>query len=178
MNHSETIFPSVEQGSKNQELQPEVNIIKYPHELNRIDLQAIFEYLQFDSSLPPGIRSEWVKKHFTIHEDNLCRVMKYTRAPGVPPNPVDLAFKSTVLLKVLDFDILLQKAKNAHHDLAHSTVGTTLRHLLSQYWHPEITLATHQVIAECPNCQLMHRPDPTLPDLNPILPPTFNTMGD
>lgn len=50
-------------------------------------------------------------------------------------------------------------------------MGVTLRQLLTNYWHPEITLVARQILAECSQCQLMQRPDPSLPDLYPILPP-------
>jgi hypothetical protein len=60
--------------------------------------------------------------------------------------------------------------KKLHVDRGHFTVGSTLREALKGFWHPEITLAAQQVIAECTECQLMKSPHPALPDLKQIAP--------
>ncbi|CAJ2504192.1 Uu.00g115860.m01.CDS01 [Anthostomella pinea] len=49
------------------------------------------------------------------------------------------------------------------------------RELLKQYWHPGLTLIAQQATIECPHCQLMKRPDPSLPNLQPIRPPPLLT---
>lgn len=71
--------------------------------------------------------------------------MKYTRGTGDPPHPGGLATESLLLLHLPQFYELLQQTMKTHHQLAHATVGTTLRQLLSRYWHPEITLAAQQI---------------------------------
>jgi len=74
------------------------------------------------------------------------------------------------LLPVPEFENLLVSTKKLHLDRGHATVGSTLREALEEFWHPEITLAVQQVIAECTECQLTNSPHPALPDLNPIAP--------
>lgn len=45
--------------------------ILYPHQLNRLDLQAIFEFLLHNSALPPAIDPFWCRKNFTTHDNKL-----------------------------------------------------------------------------------------------------------
>ncbi|KAI0992919.1 hypothetical protein K3495_g15265, partial [Podosphaera aphanis] len=169
-------FPAIESGYPDTEIFDTINnsnipLIEHPHQLNRLDLQSIFEFLQLGTALPAAIHPHWVQRHFTIYNNSLYRIMNYSRSPGDPPNPNGLTPINISLLQVPEYYDLTKFSKNAHFDLAHASVGTTLRHMLTQYWHPEIILTVQQVIAECPQCQLMRRPDNTLPDLQPIIPP-------
>jgi hypothetical protein len=66
-------------------------------------------------------------------------------------------------------------AKLAHYKLGYGSAGATQRRMSTAYWHPELVLTMQQMLAECPQCQLMKKPDPALPNLNPILPPTSPT---
>jgi len=159
--------------------------IKHAHELNRLDLQAIFEYLHQDAALPPAINPEWVRKHFVDYDDKLHKLVKYNRMPGDPPHPEGTSTNSTVLLQIPQYDELCRVARKTHFDFGHATVGSTTRQVAYRYWHPELVLAAQQAVAECPECQLMKKPDPALPDLNPITPPApltrwaidFTTVG-
>ncbi|KAI1001936.1 hypothetical protein K3495_g6263 [Podosphaera aphanis] len=118
--------------------------IQFPHQLNRIDLQSIFEHLSLGTDLPTSIKPDWIKNHFTIYHNSLYRIMTYSRTPGDPPYQNGLTPKNISLLKVPEFNELIQISKNAHFNLAHATVGTTLRHVLTQYWHPEIPLLSNK----------------------------------
>ncbi|KAF2963513.1 hypothetical protein GQX73_g10057 [Xylaria multiplex] len=132
--------------------EPRHRPITGPQHLNRMDLQAIFEFLQFRADLPPNITQEWASRHFVVHE-------------------VGTAHQAMALLEVLDIPDLLAMVKKTHLDFGHATVGTLLREVSKRCWHPEITLLAQQVVAECPKCQLMKPPLNKLPDLQPIIPP-------
>lgn len=145
--------------------------VSKPYQLNRFDLQAIFEYLSNNTALPPALRLHWVKKHFTVHRDRLHKIVTYVRVPGDPPHPEGLALQSTALLEVPEFEDLLKQARRIHKEHGHATVGVCMREAAYQYWHPELALAAQQACVECPQCQLMKKPDSALPDLQPTVPP-------
>lgn len=145
--------------------------VEHPHQLNRTDLQAIFEHLQYGTDLPRFLDPVWVRKHFVTLENALKRIITYTRLPGDPPHPEGLSSRSTALLPVPEYEDLIKEARRVHTDNGHSTVGTTVRLLTCLSWHPELVLAAQQACVECPQCQLMRKPNPALPDLTPTLPP-------
>lgn len=168
---TDTVFESSLPAVEREEGRDLPEQIRYPHELNRVDLQAVFEHLQAGADLPPAIAPEWVRKHFTIVNDQLSKIQVYRRQPGDPPHEAGTALRATLLLPVPEYDDLLVAVRKLHMTHGHATVGSTLREALKEYWHPEITLAVQQVVAECKECQLMKTPNPALPDLNPIAPP-------
>lgn len=71
---SDDKFPAIEEESDVSDL-AEIKPIEQPHELSRLDLQAVFERLKLDTPLPARIQQNWVNKHFIIHQDQLCRVI-------------------------------------------------------------------------------------------------------
>lgn len=145
--------------------------IQHPHQLNRLDLQAIYEFLTHDSPLPRAIDPAWTMKHFVVDNNRLTKKVRYTRLPGDPPHPEGLAANSTVLLEVPDVEAIEKLATRVHEEFGHATVGSTVRQLTHRFWHPELTLAAQKAVLECRSCQLMKKPDATLPDLTPIPPP-------
>jgi hypothetical protein len=146
--------------------------ITRPKELNRIDLQAIHEHLSYNEPLSPILESKWVRKHFVIYNNHLHRVSQHSRNPDNPPHPGVLTTKAAVLLRVPETGELHQEARNAHYALRHGSVGAMQRKLDTALWHPELVLAVQQAVAECPQCQLIKRPNITLPNLVPIKPPS------
>ncbi|KAI0993835.1 hypothetical protein K3495_g14349, partial [Podosphaera aphanis] len=141
--------------------------IKRPEELNRNDLQSIFEFLSQGSSLPPRINEQWARTNFIIHQDQLYKFQRNHFKPlGDPPG-----LPGAVSLQVIpDYDDLVNALTMVHETQGHATIGTTTRFALQQYWHPEIHLAAYEAIRTCRSCQLMKPPDPSLPDLKPLSP--------
>ena len=148
--------------------QSDIEIIKYAEQLNRIDLQCIFEFLVEKQDLPPNLKPDWVNKNFGVYENKLHRIKKIQPTNvGDPPQPIG----SIICLEVLEYEDLISKMKKLHEDQGHSSVGTTLRKADQRYWHPELTLAIYEVIRTCRSCQLMRPPDQSLGNLRPIQPP-------
>lgn len=141
-------------------------------QLNRIDLQAIYEYLRYGTMLPPALQEEWVHENFVLHQEKLYKMVTNERHSGDPPHAAGTATRVRTPQEVVEYDDLMVNLRKIHHDQGHPTVGVLTRDALRQFWHPEITLAAQQVTLECPTCQLMKKPDPSLPDLQPIIPPT------
>jgi hypothetical protein len=77
-----------------------------------------------------------------------------------------------MMLQIPEIQELYTFAKLAHYKLGPGSAGATQRRMSTAYWHPELVLTVQQVLAECPQCQLMKKSDPALPNLNPILLPT------
>jgi hypothetical protein len=71
-------------------------------QLNRLDLQAIYEHIAYDKPLPPIMNDNWVRKHFIIHKDEFHRVSKHIRDPGDPPHSGGLAIKAIIMLRILE----------------------------------------------------------------------------
>jgi hypothetical protein len=142
-----------------------------PEQLNRLNLQAICEYLFRATPLPPNLDASWVCKHFIMHDGKLYKIAIYNRAYDNPPHSAGMAATITVLLPVPEHWDLHQHAKSTHLRHGHATVGATQRLLATKFWHSESTLAVQQVMAECPSCQLMKPLDPALPNLVPIILP-------
>ncbi|KAI0994514.1 hypothetical protein K3495_g13668, partial [Podosphaera aphanis] len=141
--------------------------VKYPYQLNRIDLQCTLEHLTLHQPLPPKISEDWVKKNFTVF-DNKLHLIKRSQPHqiGDPPNPTGIA----TLLEVLEYEELVSTVSRIHEDQGHASIGTTLREAERRFWHPELTLAAHEAIVNCHSCQLMKPPDPLLGNLIPIKP--------
>ncbi|KAI0992367.1 hypothetical protein K3495_g15819, partial [Podosphaera aphanis] len=97
--------------------------ITQPEQLNRIDLQAIFEFLSQNQTLPPNLDYNWVLNNFSIYAGNLHRIKKnHTTSIGDPP-----AFPGTaVLLRVLEYEELVATIKRVHESQGHASVGTTM----------------------------------------------------
>jgi hypothetical protein len=140
-------------------------------QLNRLNLQAICKHLLKVTPLPPNLDASWVCKHFTMHDGRLHKIAIYNKAYGDPPHSAGMAATATVLLPVPEHWDLHQHAKSIHLQHGHATVGATQRLLATKFWHSESILAVQQMLAKCPNCQLMKPPNPALPNLVPIIPP-------
>ena len=74
------------------------------------------------------------------------------------------------LLQVLRYDDLMKAAKEQHTARGHCTVGVLQRHLVEQYWHPQMLLATHEATRTCPQCQIMANPPERTEAVEPIAP--------
>lgn len=152
-------------GEEEPQPQADVQQVTRIDHLNRIDLQAIFEYLLLNHDLPERLSAPWVRKNFALHDDALHRIQPPIQGvPGIPDQ------RAVVMLKVPEYEDLLQESFRTHERLGHASVGTTLRDLGARFWHPEIILTAHEAVRTCKQCQLMQRPDPTLGSLTPITP--------
>lgn len=99
-------FPANDRKEKNEsnltaQSETQNKITKNPHSFNRVDSLAIFEHLKFESILSENIEPEWVRTHSTLHLNNLCRVMKFSKTHGAPPNSAGQAMMIEILLQVL-----------------------------------------------------------------------------
>ncbi|KAI1004357.1 hypothetical protein K3495_g3855 [Podosphaera aphanis] len=126
--------------------------IKRPEELNRIDLQSIFEFLSQGSSLPPRINEQWARTNFIIHQDQLYKFQRNHFKPlGDPPE-----LPGAVSLQVIpDYDTFSM----------FSLWFTKLKAM-----QPLERQLAYEAIRTCRSCQLMKPPDPSLPDLKPLSP--------
>jgi hypothetical protein len=124
--------------------------ITRPEELNRMDLQAIYEHLAYSEELPPALNSKWTKSHFVVHNGQFHRVSRHSRDPGDPPHPGGLTTEAAVLLKIPEVDELHQEARNAHYALGHGSAEAMQRKFDTAFWHPELVLAVQQAVAKCP----------------------------
>ncbi|POS82548.1 hypothetical protein EPUL_005935, partial [Erysiphe pulchra] len=165
-------FP-VEKGERDENLlhqtdtESQLEQVKYPEQLNRIDLQCIFEFLKQEEDLPFNLNPDWVRKNFGIFDNTLHFIkMKKPKQIGDPPEPPG----AIILFKVLEYEDLISTVKLLHENLGHASVGTTMREASLRYWHPELILAIYEVIRNCRSCQLMKPPDPSLGNLRPIQP--------
>jgi hypothetical protein len=145
--------------------------ITRPEYLNKLNLQAIFEHIAYDQPLSSNLDRAWIRKHFAVHNNELYMVAKHSRDPGDPLHSGGLFSQATMLLQIPEYGELQQQARNAHYSLGHGSAGAMQRRLTTMYWHSELVLAVQQAVAECPQCQLMKRPDLILPNLLPIRPP-------
>ncbi|KAI1006983.1 hypothetical protein K3495_g1237 [Podosphaera aphanis] len=139
--------------------------IKYPHQLNRIDLQCIFEFLVLGHVLPPKIGEAWAKEHFAIYTNKLHFIMNHAQDATDPLSPPGIA----TLLLVPEYDELVNLISTIHENYGHASIGTTMRRAGQRYWHPELMLAANEAVLNCHSCQLMKAPDPALGNLVPIL---------
>lgn len=164
--HTYQNFPAKEdeeEGNENSSLTSDNNLelekIKFPHQLNRIDLQCIFEFLSQNENLPDNLDDEWVRKNFGILNNklHLIKINKQNNI-GDPPEPAGVA----IFLEVLEYEDLVKTLEKVHISLGHASIGTTIRQASMRYWHPELMLATHEVIRNCRSCQLKKPPDPSL----------------
>lgn len=145
---------------------PQAEKVKHVDQLNRVDLQAIFEFLELGTELPPGLSEQWVRRNFKSHENALFRLQRvYSSAPNS-----DNKSESLLMLKIPEYEDLVNLSAQIHQRLGHASIGTTIRELSAEYWHPELILASHEAVRTCKNCQLMQRPDPTLGYFQPITP--------
>ncbi|KAI1006922.1 hypothetical protein K3495_g1297 [Podosphaera aphanis] len=141
--------------------------VKYPHQLNRIDLQCIFEHLSLYQQLSPKISVNWVKQNFTVFNKKL-HLIKKTRSHQIedPPGSIGVA----TLLEVLEYEDLVSTIARIHEGQDHSSIGATMRKTERKYWHPEVMLAAQEAIINVHSCQLMKPPDTALGNLTPIKP--------
>lgn len=144
-----------------------------PEQLNRADLQGIFEFLDHNQELATNLKSDWVRRNFTILNNKLYLIKSAPSEkfgdPLQPPGAI-------TLLEVLEYEEILVILQKMHENLGHASVGTTIRNTTQTYWHPEMILAAYEVIRNCRSCQLMKSPDPALGNLRPIQPPPPLTM--
>ncbi|KHJ32457.1 putative tkp3 protein [Erysiphe necator] len=146
---------------------PEQEQVKDPNQLNRIDLQCIFEFLSHNQDLPSNLDADWINENFGLYGGKLCLLKKNSqRLIGDPPKPPGVA----ILLEILEYDDMVDAIRLIHINQGHSSIGNTIREASQIYWHPELTLASYEVIRTCPSCQLMKPPDPSLGNLQPIQP--------
>ncbi|KAI0998222.1 hypothetical protein K3495_g9972 [Podosphaera aphanis] len=146
---------------------PELPPVKSPEQLNRIDLQCIFEFLSEKQELPSNLDAAWTKSNFAIHNGNLHRVI--TSSPDNDGDRIQQA-GALIFLKVLEYEDFLNTITQVHERLGHASIGTTMREAGLKYWHPDLNLATFEVIRTCRSCQLMRPSDPSLGNLRPIQP--------
>lgn len=149
----------------------EIRTVRHPHELSRYDLQAVFEYLHHNAPLPLAINEDWCRKHFAIIDNSLVKITKHERAPGNAPHGGGTATSTRTVQQVVEPHELLERLREIHKQQGHASIGVMLRDINKELWHPEITLLAQQAVIECQSCQLMKKPDPLLPDLQPIQPP-------
>ncbi|KAI0993586.1 hypothetical protein K3495_g14598, partial [Podosphaera aphanis] len=146
----------------------ELEEVRHPHQLNRIDLQCIFEHLSVGQTLPQKITEDWVTNNFTIYKNKLHLIRgNQTQGPENPLGPLG----SATLLEILEYQDLMTIIATVHENQGHASVGITMREAGRRYWHPELMLAVYEVIRQCQSCQLMKPPDPALGNLTPLLPP-------
>jgi hypothetical protein len=124
--------------------------IKKPEELNRVNLQAIFEHITHNQPLPSILDHNWVHTHFAVHNGELQKISKFDRKHGDPPHPGGLTTKATIMLRIPEYNKLHQEARNSHYALGHESAGATKRKMAMIYWHPKLILAVQQAIIECP----------------------------
>ncbi|KAI1004419.1 hypothetical protein K3495_g3793 [Podosphaera aphanis] len=145
----------------------DITQVKFPYQLNRIDLQCILEFLTLRQPLPSKITESWVLQNFTVFDNKLHLIRKNRmHSVGDPPGPAGVA----TLLEVLEYEDLVSTVTRVHEDQGHASIGTTMREAERKFWHPELTLAAHEAIVNCQSCQLMKPPDPALGNLTPIKP--------
>ncbi|KAI0995043.1 hypothetical protein K3495_g13137 [Podosphaera aphanis] len=163
---SDSIFVNAQQQHVDP-LAATTDFVTNPDHLNRIDLQAIYEYFSLGHSLPPKLYDAWVRQNFAVHQGKLYKSLLVPDSHvGDPPAPQGAVF----LQEVPNYNDLVNIITSIHEAQGHATIGTTSRHVLERYWHPELLLAAHEAVRTCKSCQLMKPPDPTLPDLQPLLP--------
>jgi hypothetical protein len=124
--------------------------IKKPEELNRVNLQAIFEHIIYNQPLPPILDHNWVYTHFAVHNGELQKISKFDREHGDPPHSGELTTKATMTLRIPEYGELHQKAQNSYYALGHGSAEATERKMAMTYWHPKLTLAVQQAIIKCP----------------------------
>jgi hypothetical protein len=107
--------------------------IKRPEQLNRVNLQAIYEHFAISEPLPPIISENWMRKYFTIHDNELHMVSKHSRDPGDFPHPAGITTEATILLRIPEYGELEQAARNAHHTLGHGSIGAMQRQLAATF---------------------------------------------
>lgn len=162
-----SVFPVDEEDGIGDDQPLDLENIELPEQLNRVDLQCIFEYFSLGQQLPSKITPDWVNKNFAIHNEKLHRIKQSPQTnPGDPPGPSGVA----ILLEVLEYDDLVSTAKQIHENLGHASAGTSMREASRKYWHPNLILAVYEAIQTCSSCQLMRPPDPALGNLTPLLP--------
>ena len=97
-----------------------------PERLNWIDLQAIAEHLQHDTTLPSNLSKSWVKCNFISYNKHTFRVIDQK------------------LLKILHYDKLVSELIKLHEKLAHCSIRTLIRESRRNLWHPDIVLAAQE----------------------------------
>jgi hypothetical protein len=90
-----------------------------PKQLNRLNLQTIYEHIAHDEPLPPIMNDNWVRKHFIIHENKFHKISKHIRDSGDPPHSNGLATKAVIMLRILEQKKLQRKARNSYYSLGH-----------------------------------------------------------
>ncbi|KAI0997525.1 hypothetical protein K3495_g10663 [Podosphaera aphanis] len=136
--------------------------------LTRLDLQSIYEYLHLGEPLPARLSKALVNNFFAVHlgKFHFSKTNEETSI-GEPPGPSG----ANIMLRILEYEEILSKATKIYIQLGHASIGLTRRQLLEKYWHPETMLVVSEVVRLRPSRQLMKRPDPSLPNLMPIIPP-------
>lgn len=108
------------------DLYPEEDLekIQNPEQLNRINLQCIFEFLTQNRALPSNLTENWVYKNFGVYNNKLHRII-----PNKPINIGDLpvAQGAITYFEILEYEELIDVAKSVHENLGHASVGTTTR---------------------------------------------------
>jgi hypothetical protein len=74
--------------------------IIHPKQLNRLNLQAIYEHIVYDKFLPPIMDDNWVRKHFIVYKNEFHKISKHTRDPGDPPHSDSLAIEAVIMLQI------------------------------------------------------------------------------
>ncbi|KAI0996082.1 hypothetical protein K3495_g12100, partial [Podosphaera aphanis] len=121
----------------------ELEEVRHPHQLNRIDLQCIFECLSVGQALPQKITEDWVTNNFTIYKNKLHLIRgNQTQGPENPLGPLG----SATLLEILEYQDLMTIIATVHENQGHASVGITMREAERRYWHPELMLAVYEGI--------------------------------
>jgi hypothetical protein len=104
-----------------------------PKQLNRLNLQTIYEHITYDKPLPPIINNNWMRKHFTVHKDEFHKISKHTRDFGDPPHPDGLVTEAVIMLRISKQEELQREARNSYYSLGHGFAGAMQRKLVITY---------------------------------------------